>query len=95
MAKYSPGSLLLLQMAEHAQSLGLNTIDLGKGMSPYKERLMNASVPLAHGFVGLPSWVTARRKGQKWLRALVAKSPLATPARSAVQWARGWSQNIQ
>src|SRR5678816_1993574 len=43
LAKYSPGLILLLKMAENAQSLGLRAIDLGKGLSQYKERLMNAS----------------------------------------------------
>ncbi len=95
MAKYSPGLLLLLKMAEEANLLGLDTIDLGKGLSLYKERLMNASVSVSHGSVGLPSWVTSRRKGQKWLRQLVANSPLATPARSVARWARQRSRPVQ
>ncbi len=90
MAKYSPGVVLLLKMAQHAQSIGLRTIDLGKGLSPYKERLMNASVSLASGFVGLPSYLVFRRGAHKWLRDLVTNSFLATPSRTVAHWARNW-----
>src|SRR5262249_34318420 len=48
-ARYSPGLMLLLKMAEHAPVVRTATIDLGKGMSLYKERLMNSSLLLASG----------------------------------------------
>jgi CelD/BcsL family acetyltransferase involved in cellulose biosynthesis len=83
-AKYSPGLILLLKMAEHAPSLGVRTIDLGKGMSLYKQRLMNASVLLASGSVELPSWRSIRRQMQRNLRSLLAKSPLGEPVRNAL-----------
>jgi CelD/BcsL family acetyltransferase involved in cellulose biosynthesis len=51
---YSPGLITLLEMARSAQALGLSAIDLGRGLSPYKRRLMNASVPIAEGVVELP-----------------------------------------
>lgn len=50
-AKISPGSLLLSELAGHAPSIGVRTIDLGKGMSDYKRRVMNNAVPLAVGCV--------------------------------------------
>jgi CelD/BcsL family acetyltransferase involved in cellulose biosynthesis len=52
---YSPGSLLLLKMAEHAPAAGIKTIDLGKGMYEQKRRFMNASIPVASGRVELLS----------------------------------------
>jgi len=68
-AKYSPGLLLLLKMAEHAPNIGLRTIDLGTGMTLYKRRLMNASISVAEGSVECPSWLSflrsARRKARK------------------------------
>jgi CelD/BcsL family acetyltransferase involved in cellulose biosynthesis len=84
MAKYSPGLILLLKMAEYAPSLGVCTIDLGKGMSLYKQRLMNASVSLAHGSVELPSWRSIRRHTRRRLRSLLANSPLGGPVRDAL-----------
>jgi CelD/BcsL family acetyltransferase involved in cellulose biosynthesis len=85
MARYSPGLLLLLKMAEHAPSVGLRVIDLGKGMSLYKERLMNASVMLGSGSVELPSWVSFRRGVERKLRTLVRKSPLGEPMRRVMR----------
>jgi CelD/BcsL family acetyltransferase involved in cellulose biosynthesis len=55
-AKYSPGLILLLKMAKHAPTIGIELIDLGRGMSPYKERLMNSHTLLAGGSLELPSW---------------------------------------
>src|SRR5260221_5476852 len=39
MSRYSAGLILLMRMAEQAPSLGARTIDLGRGITPYKERL--------------------------------------------------------
>jgi CelD/BcsL family acetyltransferase involved in cellulose biosynthesis len=84
MARYSPGLILLLKMAEHASSLGVHTIDLGKGLSLYKRRLMNVSVPLASGSVELPSWRSLRRHARRNLRSLLQNSPLGEPVRDAL-----------
>jgi len=89
MAKYSPGLILLLKMAEHALTLGLHTIDLGKGMSLYKERLMNNYTMVAVGSVELPSLRSFRRTARRRLHVAVAASPLAGPVRTLVRWARG------
>jgi CelD/BcsL family acetyltransferase involved in cellulose biosynthesis len=69
-AKYSPGLILLLKMAEHAGKIGVRTIDLGKGMSPYKQRLMNASVPLGSGTVETV-WRSLWRRGWAATRAKI------------------------
>jgi CelD/BcsL family acetyltransferase involved in cellulose biosynthesis len=70
-AKYSPGLLLLLKMAEHAPEIGLRTIDLGTGLTLYKRRLMNASVSVAEGSVERPSWLSfVRHAGRKAKRLL-------------------------
>ena len=87
-AKYSPGLVLLLKMTEHAANDGVHLLDLGKGMTLYKERLMNASVPLASGSVELPSWLSFRRGARRKLRKLAINSPFAGPARQFVRWTR-------
>lgn len=86
-AKYSPGLVLLLKMAEDAGALGLSTIDLGMGMSLYKERLMNDSVTVASGSVILPSWLSFRRAMWQTMRAVVVKTPFVGPGRALVS---GW-----
>jgi CelD/BcsL family acetyltransferase involved in cellulose biosynthesis len=93
LALYSPGLILLLKMAEHAPSLGLQIIDLGKGVSLYKQRLMSNAISLAAGSVELPSLLSFRRNANRKLRALVKNSPLAGPIRRVGRWARGTPGN--
>jgi hypothetical protein len=93
MAKYSPGLILLLKMAEYAPSIGLRTIDLGKGMCLYKERLMSAAVPLASGSIELPSWLSLNRTARRAMRTAVLNSPIAGPSRRLVRWVRGASSH--
>jgi CelD/BcsL family acetyltransferase involved in cellulose biosynthesis len=76
-AKYSPGMILLLKMAQHAEELGFDTIDMGTGIGLYKKRLMNACVPVAEGSVEAPSCLrvlrSMRRQLKSILRPLVAR----------------------
>ena len=50
-AKYSPGLVLLLSVAEAAARDGLRMLDLGSGRDPYKRRFATGSVQLAIGSV--------------------------------------------
>lgn len=59
LAKYSTGIILLLRMVEAAAELGVKTVDLGKGNSQYKQRLMTGSQAISEGLLRLPSlWGT-------------------------------------
>lgn len=84
-AKYSPGLMLLLKLAERAPATGIATIELGKGMSLYKERLMNGRTILCRGSVELPSMLKVKRSIRRhfWslARAVVLK---VEPARRLV-----------
>jgi CelD/BcsL family acetyltransferase involved in cellulose biosynthesis len=73
--KYSPGIILLLKMAQSAEALGLRVIDLGKGTQPYKQRLMNRAIPLAEGFVEIPSIISTARAVKRKSEALFGQSP--------------------
>jgi CelD/BcsL family acetyltransferase involved in cellulose biosynthesis len=50
--RYSPGLVLLLELARAAPPLGLEAVDLGKGDALYKQRLATHSVDLLQGDVG-------------------------------------------
>jgi CelD/BcsL family acetyltransferase involved in cellulose biosynthesis len=78
-SKYSPGLILLLKLAESAASGGLKTLDLGKGESPYKLRLMNGEVPLAEGSVDRPCLVTFVRRAKRRAQALMRVAERAEP----------------
>lgn len=62
--KYSPGLIMLLTMVETAESLGIQTLDMGKGDEAYKQRVINKTIPLAEGSVEIPSLISTAR----WLR---------------------------
>jgi CelD/BcsL family acetyltransferase involved in cellulose biosynthesis len=80
-APYSPGLILLLAMARTAAACGVQHIDLGKGMSTYKQSLMTGSLPLCEGVVELPSLATSARHARRAAEAWIRRSPLRTPAR--------------
>jgi len=80
-AKFSPGLLLLLEMAEASQGLGITSIDLGKGSAFYKDRLKSRGVAIAEGGIELPSFGTSVRRWRRNAEQWVKSSPLAAPAR--------------
>ncbi|MGK5693182.1 GNAT family N-acetyltransferase [Streptomyces sp. URMC 128] len=51
-AKYSPGILLHLKLAEAAAERGVVHIDMGKGTSRYKDALKTADLSVTEGYVG-------------------------------------------
>ncbi len=54
-AKFSPGLILLLDMADAAEQMGISMIDMGKDDSLYKQRLASGSTKLAQGAITRPS----------------------------------------
>ncbi len=64
-ARCSPGIILLLDLAKAASMDGVDIVDLGMGVYPYKARLATGTVDLLHGRIERPSavalWRTARR----------------------------------
>ena len=90
-ARYSPGQLLLLKMAEEAASLGVRLIDLGKGQAPYKQQLMSYEVPLFAGSVELPSLLRLRREGERRLRSSLRNNRFVRRVRDYLRGAPGGS----
>jgi len=80
-ARYSPGLILQLKVAEQLAGDGVATIDLGKGKMRYKESTKSHDLFVAEGIVtsrsplGLAHW--ARRAPQAWaIRQVRAKPAL-------------------
>lgn len=84
-APYSPGALLLLEVARAAAAEGCGLLDLGKGDEAYKSSFADTSLPLLEGVLGRPAAATrlrALRKGLgRWMRA----SPVALPLRPVLR----------
>jgi CelD/BcsL family acetyltransferase involved in cellulose biosynthesis len=87
-AKYSPGSILLLKMAESAPSFGVEHIDLGAGEHAYKDRFANRSIKLTAGGVDLWPWRAERRRASHNIKVWVRSTPLARPAKAIKRFLR-------
>jgi CelD/BcsL family acetyltransferase involved in cellulose biosynthesis len=87
--RYSPGLLLLLEMAQRAKESGLYTIDLGRGDEEYKRRLANRFVPLVEGSVAVNGSLVAARHGAahllQWASRLGIKRLLPEHHRRAIR----------
>jgi len=82
---YSPGRILLAELAQAAQSLGVKKIDLGRGVAPYKARAMSGSVAVAEGSVDLRPLARLLRERWRCTRDWVRSSALHGPARAPRQ----------
>jgi CelD/BcsL family acetyltransferase involved in cellulose biosynthesis len=93
LARYSPGSAILLHSAEACPEHGIQSIDLGKGPEQYKRRFMSGVHRVAEGFVDLRPIPRAVR-GTWWrARNWVHTSRWRQPARRAwdrLQPVRAW-----
>jgi CelD/BcsL family acetyltransferase involved in cellulose biosynthesis len=78
-ARFSPGILLLLKLAEVAAAQGVEYLDLGKGDERYKQEMKTGDLPLGEGFVTLGTLSAALRHTQvmsvQRVREAVAGSP--------------------
>lgn len=76
LARTSPGMLLILAMAEHAEELGVRALDFGKGDARHKLDFANAEVSLVEGWVSTPSLTAAGQRLRRGARALARRSGL-------------------
>ena len=93
-AKYSPGIILLLKMAEHANGLGISTIDMGNGRALYKQRLMNGAIPLAEGTVAVSPARAALQGVRKHTETWVRHSAMFEPVRKVNAMLGGLAERV-
>ncbi len=93
LARYSPGRVLLVQLIKTAAASGIRTIDLGRGVAPYKARAMSSAVRVAEGSVDLRPLARRLRHGwantKDWIRSSPIYGPTRVPARILYQ-VREW-----
>lgn len=78
--EYSPGLILTVRLLQAAESLGIRTVDFGKGSSPYKLRLATGAFAVAEGAVDFRPLARRLRNGWRSTRQWVRSSPLRKPA---------------
>jgi CelD/BcsL family acetyltransferase involved in cellulose biosynthesis len=76
-AKYSPGLILLIEMARGLADNGVTRIDLGPGPQRYKLQFKTGDIGVARGVVDQSPTVRAFRRGWNGLRDGVRSGPLA------------------
>ncbi|PLX48496.1 MAG: cellulose biosynthesis protein CelD [Desulfobulbaceae bacterium] len=83
--EYSPGFVLLLELIQAASGQGIKYIDLGKGLSLYKKRVMTGRIPVAEGCLAIPSVYNRlrafREKLESWGKHSRLKPLLRFPGR--------------
>lgn len=84
-SKYSPGSLLLYEMARLGSAAGITKLDLGKGTERYKLSFANGHRLLAEGSVNRSR--LSRQVDSSWrsLRVWLKTGPLAAPAQASAR----------
>jgi CelD/BcsL family acetyltransferase involved in cellulose biosynthesis len=82
-------------MAETLASMGVRTIDLGEGMSQYKQRLMTGEVTLQKGFVELPSLLATVRRLQRTTEAHAARRELPAILRLPLRAIRRFERTMK
>jgi len=85
-AAYSPGLIMLIELARAMPAAGLSVLDLGKGDEPYKDRLQNVEIPLLRGTAARSEPILALRSAWEWPRDRATKLVLESPR------LRGWAR---
>jgi CelD/BcsL family acetyltransferase involved in cellulose biosynthesis len=80
-AKYSPGSILLMEMVQAAPKQKIKMIDLGKGRSRYKDQFNNRQIELAEGSISLRRFPGKIKLVGESIANLIRRTPLVVPAR--------------
>ncbi len=90
---YSPGKILVFELARAMPSHGLRRYHMGKGEAQHKNSFANGAIPLAAGSVALHPLGRMLRHGWHRTRNVVHRSRLLAPARLLGRWTRplrGW-----
>ena len=85
LSRYSPGLILLLEMAAAAPGLGLRVIDLGKGEARYKRSFANGALQVAEGVVETPSLAAAVTHVRRVARGAARRTGLGPRLRGVVR----------
>ena len=86
LARYSPGLVLHLRMAEAGSAAGIQSLDLGKGSEDYKRSLKTGDLIVGEGWIDRPSAAAlARRLEQAPRRVVVGHPPLARAVRMVLK----------
>lgn len=83
--RFSPGLMLIVELAKAADSLGISRIDMGRGEESFKRNFCSGATRVAEGAVDRR--LVAGAAQHSWVRAkqLMRGTPLGTPAKRLLQ----------
>lgn len=86
--RLSPGWLLLIAVIDAAPELGIERIDLGRGLDDYKRRAMTGHQTVCQGAVIPNAWRRRANEAERRTVVAIRSSRIAPAVRSAVRYAR-------
>lgn len=87
-AKYSPGLVLVLEVAQHAQTLGIERIDMGRGDESFKRSFSSGAIEVHEGVVDTAAWSAWLHLVTSQVREMVRNTWFGRPLRTMVERAR-------
>jgi CelD/BcsL family acetyltransferase involved in cellulose biosynthesis len=93
--KYSPGSILWVELARSAAEMGIRRIDLGKGSESYKQQFMSGATPLTEGRVDVRRVSRWLRQGWQKVRERIRSSALRRPAEVVMRMISPWLVRVE
>lgn len=83
-ARYSPGGILLLRVAEAAAKSGASVLDLGKGCDAYKDSFATCGTALLEGCAARGGWMPQLRRLGERSEAALRRCRWVAPLRPAL-----------
>lgn len=86
--KFSPGLMLIVKLAESAESLGIRRIDMGRGDESFKRNFCSGATSVAEGAVDRRLFSGSVRRMWVCMKRLLRGTPLCKPAESLLRQGR-------
>ncbi|MDA1016274.1 MAG: GNAT family N-acetyltransferase [Planctomycetota bacterium] len=83
--KFSPGLMLMVKLAQAAESLGISRIDMGRGDESFKRTFCSGVTRVAEGAVDRRLVAGAMKHSWVWAKKLLRGTPLREPAERLIQ----------
>ena len=86
--KYSPGLILILELAQHCDKLGIERIDMGRGDESFKTSFASGAIDVHEGLVDSAQWSTWLHRITAHAKESIRGTWLGRPIKQIIQRAR-------
>ena len=92
--KYSPGILLLTQLLQRCETIGVHRVDMGRGNESYKKSFQSGGYEIGEAAIDLYAWRGAVRRTMISVREWLGHSPLKHVVQTVVN-RRRYAANVE